>query len=379
MLTHLYIDNYKAFVNFELSFEPLLLLSGRNGNGKTGVFEVMGMLRRLLVEGTRIDDLLPRNTLTRWDSRTIQTFDVKIHVDQSEYSYNLEVEHQEKSNSCRIRHEHLQCDNKSLFETSIDQDGIYRGQLYSDDYSQGPEVLVDWTRSGVTLLQSRGINKKLIRFREAFSQILTISINPKCMQQTTEKEAVSPMDNMADFASWYKNLSQERPSLISHFLKDIEQLIDGFEELSLVPMGETVRSLRVVIRNNGSENNRTQRFNYEWAELSDGQKMLITLYALLHFAVGSGKTLIIDEPDNFVALAEIQPWLMTLSDKVRMEGGSQVILISHHPESYDYLAVDCGRILERTSGGPVRVHLWKSSLQTGLKPSEIVARGWENE
>src|ERR1035438_8231016 len=48
------------------------------------------------------------------------------------------------------------------------------------------------------------------------------------------------------------------------------------------------------------------RFN----ELSEGQRCLICLYAILHFVLAKGHTAILDEPDNFVSLREIQPWLM---------------------------------------------------------------------
>ena len=37
-----------------------------------------------------------------------------------------------------------------------------------------------------------------------------------------------------------------------------------------------------------------------------------------------------DEPDNFIALQEIQPWLVSLCQAVE-DHGSQALIISHHP------------------------------------------------
>src|SRR5258708_7316198 len=46
-----------------------------------------------------------------------------------------------------------------------------------------------------------------------------------------------------------------------------------------------------------------------------------TLFAVLHGAVGGDATVCIDEPDNYVALRELQPWLTLLRDRVEDEGG----------------------------------------------------------
>jgi len=91
--------------------------------------------------------------------------------------------------------------------------------------------------------------------------------------------------------------------------------------------------------------------------------------------VGEG-TICLDEPDNFVALAEIQPWLFELSDRIEDQGG-QVILISHHPELINILAPEHAVIFSREDGGPVRVEAFRSDIFHKLAPAEQVARGWE--
>jgi len=84
---------------------------------------------------------------------------------------------------------------------------------------------------------------------------------------------------------------------------------------------------------------------FDFSELSDGQKMLVALYALTVGLKGEGISLLIDEPDNFLALREIQPWLSQLSDAVG-ETLEQAVLISHHPEIINYL----GRRMEARAG-----------------------------
>jgi len=120
-----------------------------------------------------------------------------------------------------------------------------------------------------------------------------------------------------------------------------------------------------------------QRYELRLDEISDGQRALVALYSLVRLAAGQGYTLFLDEPENYLALAEIQPWLIEL---VNASGGEvpQAVLCSHHPELIDYLGVDHGLVLRRESSG-VTVVRPASELATdgGLRLSDIIARGWE--
>jgi hypothetical protein len=78
-----------------------------------------------------------------------------------------------------------------------------------------------------------------------------------------------------------------------------------------------------------------------------------------------------------VALREIQPWLTALTDFTG-DGIEQAMLISHHPEIIDRLALSSGRWFERDGSGPVRVSDQPKAQVDGLKPSESMARGWSS-
>ncbi len=84
----------------------------------------------------------------------------------------------------------------------------------------------------------------------------------------------------------------------------------------------------------------------------------------------------IDEPDNFLALREIQPWL---AHAVECCGESleQVVVVSHHPVTIDYMAGAGGRWFYREEDGSVRVHPEPKVSVDGLSLSETIARGWE--
>ena len=105
--------------------------------------------------------------------------------------------------------------------------------------------------------------------------------------------------------------------------------------------------------------------------------LYLGLYSLIHLTAGQGYALFLDEPDNYVALPEIQPWLIALADSCG-ETVTQAVLCSHHPELIDYVGGDRGWLLRREQSGATRAgRLESEDAANGLKLSEVVARGWE--
>lgn len=45
---------------------------------------------------------------------------------------------------------------------------------------------------------------------------------------------------------------------------------------------------------------------------------------------GAVETVLIDEPDNYVGLPELQPWVLAV--RLLLDDEHQAVLISHHPE-----------------------------------------------
>ena len=97
-------------------------------------------------------------------------------------------------------------------------------------------------------------------------------------------------------------------------------------------------------------------------------------YTLLLAARFENYTLCIDEPENFLALAEIQPWLTALYDQCQEEN-TQALLISHHPRIINDLANDIGVWFERRYDGPVRVRP-VAVEEGGISIAQLIERGW---
>ena len=367
MLTRLYADNYKCFVNFEMRFGDATLLLGTNGAGKSSVLDVVYRLKQLLVGGRPVGDFeaFPASTRTRWGGRSLQTIALDVELDGERFEYKLEVQHEGDTGRARVRLESLTANGGALFRCSLGD-----AQLYRDDHSEGPRLSVDWTESFLGRMSAGRDNARLTRFIEFMRRLVVCRLDPAGFAANASQESTALVRDGGNFAAWYRHLMQEHPGQTQEAVADLRTVINGFHDLRMEKAGAETRTMLVVFSGDGGE------YSLQLHEVSDGERVLLVLYTLLALAAGQPFTLLIDEPDNFVALPEIQPWLMALSDACG-DSGHQVVICSHHPELIDYLGVEKGVLLERTNGGVTTVRAGSSLVaDDGLRLSERIARGW---
>lgn len=368
MFNRLWVDNYKCLVNFELRLGETALLLGANGSGKTSVLDVVRALRQLLSGTVRVagPDVFPTRTLTRWDSRDLQIAEVEVTLADDVLRYRVEVEHDRATKRARISLEELVAvGGDPLFKCEMG-----KVQLYRDDGSMGPQYYVDWTESALARVASRPDNRRLTSFLEFFRRVVVCRLIPPAYRAQSVRESEHLAVDGHDFADWYRHAVQEHPDRVQAFVAGLQDAIGGFRGIRLEKVGDEARSVMIMQENNGT------RYELRLDEASDGERALATLYALLH--LGQGSTLLLDEPDNYVGLPEIQPWLIALSDACG-DTVSQAVLCSHHPEAIDYLGSDSGIFLRRESSGvaTARYGPHREAAEPGLKLSELIARGWE--
>jgi predicted ATPase len=385
MLKRVYVDNFRCLANFELKLGRVNLLLGGNGTGKTTVFEVLYRLQQFLGGNAKVLAVFPSADLTRWQSSLTQRFELELQAGEANYDYALVIEHDEDLRKAKIKSEILTMDDKKLFDF---QEG--NAELYHDDFTPGPKYPFDWTQSGLGVLQPRLDNKKLTRFRKELQKIIVATPHPMRMSSESRVEDSVLSRNMENFVSWYRFLSQEHQGAMLAIFQELKRVIPGFNSFSLKEAGEA-KVLKVLLDRTDANGRPLTSFEinsrgdlhkdvsrplpYDFSELSDGQRVLVALYTLLFGLKDEGISLFLDEPDNFVALREIQPWLTALTDSCGY-GVEQTVLISHHPEIIDYLAPSSGRWFDRDSNGPARVTDKPKAPVDGLKPSEVMARGW---
>ena len=368
MLTRLYADNFLCLVNFELTLDETNVLLGRNGSGKTSVLQTLRRIQALVARGASINDAFPTSDLSLSQDRGEQRFELDLKIDESTYRYALIVDHDRSRRRMRIHEESLMHDDRPIFHF---KEG--NAQLYHDDYKEGPAYPFDWSRSGVGALNERPDNRKLTRFKHAIANFVITSPCPPLFESEarSEDDFLEPL--MQNFVAWYRHAAQESMGAIGELFQTLRAALPGFDSISLTESGENSRALKVDFR---APNGNGHLDRYGFNQLSDGQRSLIALYCLIYLSANRRTSLFLDEPDNYLALREIQPWLAAVDEQCG-HTLEQAVIVSHHPVTIDYMAGAKGRWFYRDGTGPVRVSTEPDRTIDGLSLSETMARGWE--
>ena len=371
MLKRLYIHNYKCLVNFEINFDKdISLFLGANGSGKTSVLSALCELQKFILKNDRLDDkdneVFKTSTLTRWTDEVIQKIELDVEGNNGIYKYILEIEHSPARNLVRVKTENLFFDNQPLFKFAIEQENgetVGNGRLFNDLQSNKEGIFypIDWSRSGLGSVQERHDNKRLTWFKNWLRKLFIAHINPSIIKFDIEKNESHLESDLSNFAAWLSHWNNENREGILAVEEELRAIIEGFKIFRFAQFGvKTILELKI--------NNHFYRFD----ELSDGQKALAALYTLI-YCVPENSVLCIDEPENFLALPKIQPWLNILGEQCR-ERHLQVLLISHHPSLINFLAADSGYWFSREDH---HTRLEKITEQgEGLSLAKLIEIGW---
>ena len=338
MLMRLYADNVRCLVNFEFRPGKLSLLLGPNGGGKSTVLEVLDAVRFLVRGGQEVSLAFPSQARTSWETRRTQRIELEVAGQGGTYMYVLEIEHDDKALPpfTIIRSESVTFDGKPLFRFA--NSTVF---LFKDDHATGPSFPFSPRRSFLASLEPSSANTRLTWFLQWLDRVWSFKLDPSRLRQSwlAEREERWLSGNGDNFAAFYRHVVQEMPDVSSRICSDLKDSFVGIQQVLLRSRGEA-KGLMVSFAPPG-----VQEHELPFFALSDGQAMLVALYVLLHAVAHRATLLCIDEPDNFVALPEIQPWLVRLGDVVE-SGEGQAILVSHNPEVIDYLASDSAFLVD---------------------------------
>ncbi|HLP88707.1 MAG TPA: AAA family ATPase [Nostocaceae cyanobacterium] len=370
MLKRIYIDNFRTLVNFELNFDSINLFLGNNGSGKSTVFDVLQKIQTFVSGDKKLEGIFKLDDCTRWQKNPLQKFELEIDGNGGIYKYKLGIEINENDKrQILISYENLYYNEQALFKKNDD-----KAIIYSDDFSVISDFPFSLRQSILTLITSDFNKTKITWFKERLERLFIIQVLPYEMVDDSKQEETKLTSKMENFVSWYRYISQDQGK-ITELIPILQEVLEGFVSFKFEKLSAEHRSL---ILRFSSEDDTKNIIDYRLSELSDGQKTLLALYTLLYCIKSEDYALCIDEPENFLALPEIQPWLMQLHDFC-LERKLQALLISHHPEFMNYLvAANAAYWFECESNAPTRVRKISNeeAEDTGLKISELIARGW---
>ena len=222
----------------------------------------------------------------------------------------------------------------------------------------------------ISNVAERADNVPLFHFRRNVEKWLIIQPIPLVVEQTAQKEIQHLTRYAENFAQWYRHVIQEDGSVVFGAYEQLKEVLPGFVCLNLRESGNSrVLTVTFLIAD--------QDRVFEFQDVSDGQRQLIILYLIAEaLRKGLVSTLILDEPDNFVSLREVRPFLGLL-EEITDELPQQAIIISHHPEVINEMGHEGELWFSRREGAHTTTKPYP--VTPGLTPAENMARGWGDE
>jgi energy-coupling factor transporter ATP-binding protein EcfA2 len=379
MLKRLYIDNFRCFVNFEYKPERKQLLLGANGSGKSSLLDAVRLLKGFLRD-ERVDAIRSSfwSGRTRWLDLPKQVFEIEAELGGDLYIYRLELQF-ERIPSWRAG---VLADKVGVLAESLKVNGTPIAEILDGQAILYPRIPGS---SEIRLHQLAipedsiirafgGYSEEIKTFVEWISDLPLLNIDPHEMGRAERLPGRPRLaKDMWNIADWYKLQTVTDIESVIRLSVSLKEVLEGFESLNFRDAGPDHSELIATFKGPKST------VDFRFRELSDGQRCLIALYMILHFLIAKGQTVFLDEPDNFISLREIQPWLVATEDAVNDSKG-QLILISHHPEILNRWSLEYGVYFVREGNGQVRPPAkFKTDYDGVLQPSEVIARGWEDE
>jgi energy-coupling factor transporter ATP-binding protein EcfA2 len=366
MITRIYANNFRCLVAFEINLDSFCVLCGPNGAGKSSVFDALKLVRDLgtgdAVLGGDNERDIRQLEFTNWLDSPVQEFELSLAAEGHQFTYLLHLEQVSHELKPRVLREQATCDRKELFVRDLDGVRFQKASGIQKGYP------LDWRQAALGSIQPAGDRKEIEILQRTLSRLLILRPSPREMEAESKAESVQPDLFLNNLTSWYRSLSQEQ-DWIDELRDCLQSVWPDFRSFRLTDVGLRTKALQLRFDSLGDKDSGAVFFD----QLSDGEKAIVGLYMVrAALTTGAANTVLIDEPDNFVGLPELQPWVTSLMALLDEE--TQAILISHHPEILG-ASVSQGRYFWRDNHtSPTRVGPLK--VPAGLTAGEAVARGW---
>jgi predicted ATPase len=373
MLKRLRCSNFKTLEDFVLELTPAVsVLVGENGSGKSNLGDALLLLSKF-ARGAAIHDLVTASSRSRWASRWALEFKLDFDENNEELRYELLVAIDPSTGQVRVSAEEAYRDGLAVFEASGGDVTVPTRMHDKPLYHPFPPWqsylgIAESVKSSERVQFTDETLRALSRLPRLIQNFQVLRLEPARMSGRADASNARLEADGSNFGAWFRHFrlsaTQER---FDAFLEAASGPLPGLVDLEAVPVGEDVTEVIA------SFDIRGERCRFSFRELSDGQRQLLCLY-LVTASIEAGQVLLLDEPDNFLSLREIQPWLSEL-ESVAQQRGAQVLIASHGAEAMDFLASRQAWFFSRPDGSGTKV---RSLVGDGL-PSQAILFGLPSE
>lgn len=318
MLKRLYVHNFRSLQNFELNLSGLksALLLGKNGAGKTSIFDVMHIFQQLAQGVSQIKYLITKNDFAFGDLRKCIKMELEVTLDSKDFFYTLEIEMPEDPREPIIKSEQLKCQH----EVILDRSG---GRTLLNNSA---EFSLDWHHFGLPLISVRNEQEPIALFREWLKELIVLSPISQSFAGTTQGEHTY-LDRQGVYVlDWLRELLAETPNLYAEINDFLKYRLPDFSLFKFNTIGAEEKEWVVEFKNHSKK-----KMELKFSQLSDGEKIFILASGLVA-RMSSGKPFLClwDEPDHYVSLAELSHFILSCRKAAETKEGQVQIVFSTH-------------------------------------------------
>ena len=318
MLKRLYAHNFKCLQNFELKLDGLnsLFLLGKNGSGKTTIFDVVEIFQQIGRGVTSLKDLINEKSFNHGNKHLPIEFELDVMIEKKNFSYKLSIEFPEGFMYPRIKNESLLVDGKAVFQRN-------GGQTSFNDSSN---FLLDWHHIGLPLISVKSDDEPLAIFRDWLKNIIILSPFPRHFSDLSKSESAIVSregENIIDWARW---LLSSNPSLYITIFDFLKFRMPDLKVFKFEVLGRDDKELKFTFEDNN------RNFQVDFSQLSDGEKIFFLGATVIAAQMNNETTLCLwDEPDNFVGLKELNHFITAFRKSFESSASkAQLIMTSHN-------------------------------------------------
>lgn len=341
MIRRFYVHNFRCLENFELPIggQSSVLLIGKNGAGKTTVALALEVLQKIARGTNRVGNLVTEKDIARGQRGVPVRFEIEAQIDDAIFEYTIAFELPETFKELRVLEEKFVCNGSPVYTREHAQVSLMRN---TSGQQAAAAFRIDWHVAALPIVQEQSKSDPLFVFKQWLSRSLILRPVPALINGASDQETLELLSQGVNFGAWFTGILGLAPRAYTHIDIFARQVMPDFQEIRNPIVGKDSRSLEVSF-----VKDRTS-ITIPFEELSDGEKCFMICALVLAANEAYGPLFCFwDEPDNYLAIDEVGPFVIALRKAFQKEG--QFITTSHNSEAIRRFSPENSILLYRKS------------------------------
>jgi predicted ATPase len=341
MLERLYAHNFRCLENFEFKpvGQPSALLVGKNGTGKSTIREVLAIFQAIGRGESQVKELVRASDFTRGRSDVPMAFELEVELGKDHFHYSVAFELPPGFKALRVLRESLVVNGSEVFKRNLAEINVSR----PGDERENAVFSMDWHLVALPVIQDRTASSILQRWRDWLRRMVLLSPLPPLMVGETSGEPLPLHASASNLVDWLSQLLESHPTAYTTMVEQVQQVMPDVALLRFERLGRDARALMVKFKSGPAEDEQP------FESLSDGEKCFFLSAVLLAANRWDGPVFAFwDEPDNYLAMHEVNQFIVALKRSFAQQGG-QLIASSHNPQAVLGFSVDSTWVIGRRS------------------------------